>query len=263
MKKKIMALFGLVLCALIRIVSAQDKNVALLNAYATLSDRIGRAEAALKRGGRGDLENCEKEALFCLGKLPEHHEAHLLMSQVFYKRGEYVPALEHVRAAEEGFLKLTEAMTVMEQKRMKEQADSVAGLIDDVQDYTAADQAAKSRGSCQPYRYSKDLEDAKNKLIKEGRWTDKDPSQAMTQVPAEYRFWHGNCLFRLKRLPEAEAEYLLAVKINPAYAEAYNNLINLLYIEKRLDEARSLLSQAEAHKASIQPGLKKAVLEAR
>jgi tetratricopeptide (TPR) repeat protein len=260
MKKKIMVPFGLALCALIQIVSAQDKNVALLNEYSTLSDRIEKAEAALKRG---DLEKCEQEALACLGRLPEHHEAHLLMTQVFYKRGEYGPALEHVRAAEEGYLKLTEAMTVLEQKRMKAQTDSVAGLIDDVQNYTAADQAAKSRGSCQPDRYSKDLEDAKNKLIKEGRWTDKDPGQAMTQVPADYHFLHGNCLFRLKRLPEAEAEYLLAVKINPDYSEAYNNLINLMFMEKRLDEARSLLSQAEAHKASIQPGLKKAVLEAR
>ncbi len=257
MKNKSIAMFGLALCALIRIVSAQDKDVALLNEYSRLSDRIDKAAAAFKRG---DLDKCEKEVLFCLEKLPQHHEAHLLMSQVFSKRGEYPGALEHIRAAEDGYLKLTEAIAVVEQKRKKAQTDSVANLIDDVQDYASADSATKNRGSCQPDRYSKALEDAKNKLVKEGRWNEKDPAQMMTQVPADYHYLHGNCLFRLKRLPEAEAEYRLAVRINPAFGDAYNNLINILFMEKRLDEARALLAQAEAHKAPVHPGLKKAVL---
>ncbi|MEN6310662.1 MAG: tetratricopeptide repeat protein, partial [Acidobacteriota bacterium] len=214
MKIKSIAMFGLALCALIRIVSAQDKNVTLISGYSALADRIDKAAAALKRG---ELEKCEREALYCLGKLPQHHEARLLMSQVFYKRGEYAGALEHVRAAEDGYLKLTEAVAVLEQKRKKAQVDSMARLIEDVQEYESADSATKSRGSCQPYRYSKDLEDAKNKLAKEGRWNEKDPAQIMTQIPADYHYLHGNCLFRLKRLPEAAAEYQLAVKINPAY----------------------------------------------
>jgi len=260
MKNKSIVMFGLALCALIRIVSAQDKNVALLNGYSTLSDRIDKAAAALKRG---DLEKCEREALFCLEKLPQHHEAHLLMSQIFYKRGDFSGALEHVRAAEEGYLKLTEAMAVLEQQRKKAQTDSVAGLIDDVQETASADAATKNRGSCQPDRFSKALEDAKNKLIKEGRWNEKDPALMMTRIPADYHYLHGNCLFRLKRLQEAEAEYQLAVKINPAYGDAYNNLINILFMQKRLDEARALLARAEAHKASVHPGLKKAVLDAK
>lgn len=45
------------------------------------------------------------------------------------------------------------------------------------------------------------------------------------------------------------------------YREAYNNLINLLFMQKRLDEVRTFLSQAEAQRSAINSGLKKTVLE--
>jgi hypothetical protein len=77
------------------------------------------------------------------------------MSQVLYKRGEFEKALEHILAAEEGYLKLTEA-----------------------------DNAAKSRGSCQPDRYSKDLQDAKDTLTKEERWNEADPNQEVSPIRA-------------------------------------------------------------------------------
>lgn len=260
MKKAGLAFFGLALCAALRIVSAQDKNVALLNQYSALSEHADRAAAALKHR---DLEKCEREALVCLEKLPWHHEARLLMCQVLYKRGDFGGALDHIRAAEDGYLALTGAISAVEQQRKKAQTDSVAGLIDDVQEIGAADAATKGRGSCQPDRYSKALEDAKNKLIKDGQWNDDNPDQATMQIPAQYHYLHGNCLFRLKRLAEAAAEYQLAVRINPDYGDPYNNLINVLFMEKRLEQARAFLAQAEAHKAAVHPGLKQAVLDAK
>lgn len=259
MRKRQAILFWLALWALTQTVSAQDKNFTLLNGYTRLSDHIEKAKTDFRRG---NLAKCEQEALFCLERLPEHHEAHLLMSQVLYKRGEFGEALDHIQAAEEGYLKLTEAVSLSEKQKMMEKTENMAGLIDEVRDYTAADSAAKNRNSCQPDQYAKPLQDAKEKLIKEGRSAATDPKQKISQIPADYHYFHGNCLFRLKRLSEAEAEYLLAIKIDPRYGEAYNNLINLLFMQKRSDEARAFLSQAEAHKASIHPGLKKAVLEA-
>jgi tetratricopeptide (TPR) repeat protein len=258
MRKGKAVLFGLAFWALTQAIFPQDKNLALLGRYSSLSNHIEKAKTAFRRG---NMAKCEQEALFCLERLTRHHEAHFLMSQVLYQRGEFGKALEHIQAAEEGYLKLTEAVSLLEQQKLKEKTDSVASLFDDVQEYTVADNATKNRGSCQPDRYAKPLQDAKEKLIKEGRWDERDQGQMISQIPADYHYIHGNCLFRLKRLPEAEAAYLLAIKINPGYGEAYNNLINLLFMQKRLDEARACLSQAEAHKASIHPGLKKAVLE--
>ena len=64
----------------------------------------------------------------------------------------------------------------------------------------------------------------------------------------------------LKRTAEAEEEYRQAIRKDPDFGETYNNLINLLYAGGRVDAARAVLAQAEAHKAKVHPELKKAVL---
>lgn len=243
--------------ALVPAVSAQDKDLALLDEYARLSGRVDKAKAAFRRD---DLEKCEREARICLENLPEHHEAHLLMSQVLYKRGGFEAALDHILAAEAGYLKLTEAVALARLRKMNARADNVAGLIDEVDEAMAAELAAKSRGSCQVPAYTKIVQDAKTELIEEQGWGETDNGGEVSRVPAVYSYARGNALFRLGRIEEAEAAYRLAIDGDPRHAEAYNNLINILYSQHRLDEARAFLSQAEAHKAKVHPGLKKAVL---
>jgi tetratricopeptide (TPR) repeat protein len=258
MKKREVFLVGLAVWALAQAVPAQDKNLALLNEYSILSGHIEKAKTAFQRN---NLTKCEQEVIFCLERLAEHHEAHFLQSQILYKRGEFEKALEHIQAAEEGYLKMTEAAAVLEQEKMKEKMDSVGILIDDAREAAAAEDAANKRGSCAVERYGKAAQDAKDKLSKEERLDETGRGKEISPIPPNYLYFHGNCLFRLKRLPEAEAQYLQAIKADPRCGEAYNNLINLLFMEKRLDEARTYLSQAEAYEAVINPGLKKAVLE--
>jgi len=43
----------------------------------------------------------------------------------------------------------------------------------------------------------------------------------------------------LKERPAAEAQYRRALAKDPDLGEAYNNLINLLFMDGRLDEARA------------------------
>lgn len=258
MLKKIVFPAWLAACLLAQAIPAQDKDFNLLNEYSMLSSRIEKARTAFTKG---NLEKCEQEALYCLKKLADHHEAHYLLTQVLYKRGEFEKALGHIQAAEEGHLKMTEAAFSLEQRRKEEQMDLVGILIENAQVAEAAEKSATQRGSCGVNRFSKATQEAKEKLSKEESLDDTGRSQAYAQIPVNYFYSHGNCLFRLKRLPEAEAQYLRAIDTNPRYGEAYNNLINLLYMEKRLDEARVFAVKAEANQAAINPGLKKAVLE--
>jgi tetratricopeptide (TPR) repeat protein len=56
----------------------------------------------------------------------------------------------------------------------------------------------------------------------------------------DYAFAHNNLggsLYELKRYPEAEKEYKEALRLNPDYAEAHNNLGGLLRELKRYEEA--------------------------
>jgi pentatricopeptide repeat protein len=240
---------------LIQAAAAQETVV---NAYAGLSPHILKARAAFQRDR---LDKCEKEALFCLAKLPEHHEAHFLMSHVLYKRGELDPALEHIKAAEAGYLKLAKELALAGRKAGEGQSEDLLRVTEEIADLAGAYAASKSHGNGMSDVYERALVDSRQEMLKAESDRGRSAKQGdSATVPALYRFWHGNVLFRLERHDEAEAQYKLALAADPEFGETYNNLINLLYMEGRLDEARAVLAQAEAHKAKVQPGLKKAVL---
>ena len=244
----------LALAALVPLGSAQN---ALVNSYASLSPHIQKARAAFQKDR---LDKCEKEALFCLNMLAEHHEAHFLMSHVLYKRGELEPALDHIVAAETGYLKLGQELAVAGRQAGQGQSEQMLQVTEEIADLAGAYAASKSHGNGMSDIYERALVDSRQELLKaEGDRSKSDQQGAVVVVPALYRFWHGNVLFRLKRLDEAEAQYKLAIRTDPDFGETYNNLINLLYMDGRVDEARQVLTQAEAHKAKVHPGLKKAV----
>jgi tetratricopeptide (TPR) repeat protein len=264
MNKKSVILFGLALGVFIGIGPAQVRHVALVDEYSNLAGHIEEARSAFQRG---DLAACEKEAQFCLEKVADHHEAHFLIGQVLYKRGEFQKALERAKAAEVGFARWAVAVADLRQPPAHEQGDRLASLSDDVRAAEEAESAALGKESYELDRLTKATRDAKAKLSAVEKAADAEaaadggtPLQILP-IPANYHYFHGNCFFMLKRMPEAEAAYRLALKTDPDYGEPYNNLINLLFMERRLDEARALLAQAESHKAVVSPGLKKAVLE--
>jgi tetratricopeptide (TPR) repeat protein len=231
---------------------------AAVNAYAALSPHILKARAAFQKDR---LDKCEKEALFCLGKLAEHHEAHFLMSHVLYKRGELGAALEHIEAAEAGYLKLAKELALAGRKAGEGQSEDLLRVTEEIADLAGAYAASKSHGNGMSDVYERALVDSRQEMLKAEGDRGKSAKQGdSATIPALYRFWHGNVLFRLERLDAAEAQYRQAIATDPDFGETYNNLINLLYMDGRLDEARAVLAQAEAHKAKVHPGLKKAVL---
>ncbi len=258
-RKRILSLLLLAVGTIVPGVRAQDnRDLALMSAYTALTPHIERARTAFRK----DLpDKARMEILFCLERLPEHQEAHFLMAQVLYKKGDYAGALEHVRAAEEGYLRMAKAVAALEQQKLKNKSQAMDVLNEELEDIAAADAAVKNRGSCTPDRFAQALQESKEEMIKEqeARAT-VDPARDIGPVPAPYLYLHGNVLFMLKRTAEAETEYRQAIRKDPDFGETYNNLINILYAGGRVDEARAVLAQAEAHKAKVHPELKRAVL---
>lgn len=254
MKKGRLLPFCLALAVFVPRAGSQDS---LVNSYAALSPHIQKARSAFQKDR---LDKCETEALFCLERLPEHHEAHFLMSHVFYKQGEYGRALEHIEAAEAGFLRIGAALRLAGRQGVQSQSEDLLRVTDEIADLAGAYSIAKSHGNFTSDAYDRELQDSRQEMLKAQRDQTKGDAQGEAVIPALYRYWHGNVLFMLKRPAEAESQYRQAIRTDPDFRETYNNLINLLYAGGRLDEARAVLSQAEAHKAKIHPGLKKAVL---
>jgi tetratricopeptide (TPR) repeat protein len=255
MTRNRIAPLALAAAVLVQGIFAQD---ALINSYAALSPHIQKARAAFQKDR---LDKCEKEALFCLDKQPDHHEAHFLMSHVLYKRGEFGPALEHILAAEAGYLKIAKELSLAGRKAGQSQSEDMLRVTEEIADLAGAYAASKSHGNGMSEVYERALVDSRQEMLKaEGDRSKSEKQEDAATVPALYRYWHGNVLFRLKRVPEAEAQYRQAIGTDPDFGETYNNLINLLYMDGRLDEARAVLTQAEGHKAKVHPELKKAVL---
>jgi tetratricopeptide (TPR) repeat protein len=251
-KKSILAI---VLGTLTLGAAAQQTDLTILDKYKALLGLMDKARNAFEKG---DLAASDKELDKCLKSIPDHHEARYFKAQICYKQGDFAKGLEHMLAAESGYAHLASAMEDARVNKMMKDVEREEALADLI----PALQKAYEQSGCKPPTYQAAIIDAQNKLDE----TKNDKPDALRKgkptAPAEYLYFHGNCLLRLKRFTEAEEQYRDALAVDPAHANASNNLISLLYGQKRYAEALALLDQAEAQKIQIQAGLKKAVLDA-
>jgi len=249
------AILAIVLGTLALGAAARQMDLTILEKYKALIGSMDKARAAFEKG---DLAASDKELDRCLKSVPDHHEAHYFKAQIRYKQGDFAKSLEHMQMAESGYAHFAAAMEEARIDQMMKDVEREEALSDLI----PALEKAYEQSICKPPTYRAAIVDDQNKL--EQTKNDKPDSlrKAKSAAPAEYLYFHGNCLFRLKRYEEAEAQYRDALAADPAHANATNNLISLLYGQKRYTEALALLDQAEAQRIPIQVGLKKAVQDA-
>jgi len=247
--------FVLVLAALAAWCFAQTANLTLLEKYKTLLGTMDKARSAFDKGNG---TACERELDRCLKAVPDHHEAHYFKAQMRYKEGDFVKALDHMTAAENGYAHFLDVLEEAKVNQMMKDVDKEQALADLI----PALEKALDQSVCKPPTYMAAITDAKNKLDETKNEKPDALRKEKAAVPAEYQYFRGNCLYRLKRYEEAEFHYRGALEADPAHANATNNLLNLLYGQKRYADALAVLERADLLKVPVQEGLKKAVLDA-
>lgn len=245
--------FGIL--AVVGTVVSQQSDSAFIEKYKTQQPSIEKAKKALLRE---DYAKCDRELGRCFETLADHHEAHYLKAQMLYKQGDFAGALEHIQAAKAGHARLEAAIQRIQVEDLKKQISRMEDIADRLPEMADA----MDKANCSKPIWQGRILDAQNQLNEAKKEVASGLVGGKIAAPTEYDYFQGNCLFKLKRLDEAEAWYKSAVATDPLYANAYNNLINLLYAAKRFDEARYFLDRAEANKVHIIPGLRAAVLEA-
>lgn len=90
-----------------------------------------------------------------------------------------------------------------------------------------------------------DLENAKRRA-----------SSVPGDVPAELSLALGSAYFRSSALADAQREYEAALKVNPRFGEAHNNLAVVLMLQGRLPEAGEHLKSAEKAGFHVNPQFK-------
>lgn len=76
------------------------------------------------------------------------------------------------------------------------------------------------------------------------------------EVPAEFSLALGSAYFRSGAPEDAQREYEAALKVNPRFGEAHNNLAVLLMLQGRLPEASEHLKRAEKAGFHVNPQFK-------
>ena len=233
----------------------QQSDAAFIEKYKTQQPSIEKAKKALLRE---DYAKCDRELGRCFEMLADHHEAHYLKAQVLYKQGDFAGALDHIQTAKAGYARLQAAIQRIQAEDLKKQISKREDIADRLPELADA----MDKANCSKPIWQGRILDAQNQLNEANKEVASELVGRKIAAPAEYDYFQGNCLFKLNRLDEAETWYKSAVATDPLNANAYNNLVNLLYAEKRFNEARNFLDRAEANKVHIIPGLRAAVLEA-
>jgi len=206
-----------------------------------------------------DYRKAEKELKKCLKRMPEHSGAYFFLSQISYKWGNLEKSLEEIENAKKNYAYIgkvkanIEQLYILELQELKMQKEEKLELL---RQSLSRAQSASERSQIEAGlgTLEADIGTISSQLSR--------PLPSAEQMPADYFYFHGNILFKLKRYKEANSQYQEAIKINPQHGDAYNNLASLYYIAKQYQEALDYLEQAEANGAKINPEFKKAILKA-
>ncbi|MCP5109118.1 MAG: tetratricopeptide repeat protein [bacterium] len=180
----------------------------------------------------------------CLESYPKYSQADYFLSQIYYNQGDYIKAQEHIDKAKANYSTMANLLIASQQKYMetlRERRRELQDLLGDV-----------SPRESEPIK--KSISEIDSRL--------NEPIPVMAEGSAEYFYFHGNILMKLKKFNNAHAQYIQALKLNPKHGSASNNLANLYYMVKKYEKALEYLNQAEANGVKINPKFKAAILKA-
>lgn len=235
------------------LLAAPGEDISIFKRYRAQDHRIEEANRAVTARKFTDANRLLDA---CLKEIPDHYEAHFLLARMAYDGRDFAKALAHVEQAEHSLAEL-------DRRYRKEMADLVAQ--DAAEEQSAQDSLSElgSRGvdptGCSASLYLVKQSHLAYLELKKGHLFER---QNPFDIPGDYQFLHGNCLYRLGRRDEALGQFRQAVKQEPTHANAWNNLIALLLESHDLTQARAELARAEAAHVTLRPDLRKAVLEA-
>ena len=231
---------------------AQSKDFTIFpryNALTSAMDEIDRLVASRK------FEEAKERLKPCLAKIPDHFEAFYYLALMAYEAKDYGQALACMEQSQASLTEL-DCLYQVEMGALNASQDRREEQLEGALQHSDRGVGANNcrEGDVLALKLAITLEKHKRGPLM--------GTATPFATPKEYHFLHGNCLFRLGRFAEAKSQYEAALRVDPRYGHAWNNLINLLRVEGKVDQARACLREAEAAHVTVSPELAKAVLAA-
>lgn len=205
-----------------------------------------------------DWEGAAQQFNRCLETLPESPDACFGMAYICNQTGDITKALTWIEQAEKASLYLQQIWENQETSLFKSSQEERIRLLQLAEDLL---NNGMSVYSCKSNKLSAESSQVTQKARAITAKSDTDDSPFA--IPAEFYSLHGNLLFKLKRMQEAEAQYLKALAVAPSHERCLNNLINIYFVTGKIGQARSWLEKADQQKVKVNPGLEKAVRQAK
>lgn len=238
----------------------RSSNADLARKYRDANIVIVRARDAF---AKKNYDLARKEASAILAKLPEFAEANFMMAKLTYMEKDYPAALGYIEKAEAthlATLQLGQRMAGDRETSLRRRRDEQVGAVADLRGQLAVERDDQRRLILQT-----NIERGERIVADIDRILN-DPAAATAgadAIPAEYAFIHGNIFLRMGRADDAATQYIEALKLDPGYANAANNLASLYYSAKQYDKALEVLQGVESRGIGVNPELKQAVLAAK
>jgi pentatricopeptide repeat protein len=235
---------------------AQTNPVLEQDVQALLKMKQGQAQVTkgIDRFRAGDMTAARKILEACVAASPLSHEASFILAQICYRDSDFAGALNWINKADAGFVQLQETLARARENQSQIDIDKRQELGEIALDLL--NQSRHAQCSQEKLRLTGSQLDQKSKGL---HGEQNDALLTGLDLPPDYAYMQGNILFRLKRLDEAESWYKNAIHGNPQHVASYNNLINLLFMNHRLADARQWLEEAEKKNLKINQKLAQAI----
>lgn len=216
---------------------------------------VAAYEKALKLMDKKDLDGALDALVVSVQAMPDFPDSHFLMARILYSEKEFTRSLGEMVLAREGFERTADLRESMLKDRRRALSDRIRQKDVAISEQTSrmATVSPEQRQKIQMVIDRLQLE--RQDLLR----LVQESSQAPTLVPARYSCLHGNILLRLDRDPEAIAQYEEALKTDPGYGEAANNLASLYHVSGQNRKAMEIVTEAQKRGAKLHPELAKSI----
>ena len=240
-----------------RLVSAScllylDAMCSLAQAAAPVSEQAHREALDHYRAGQAlllaeNLAPAEQEFRIAIKLDPLLVLAHYSLGQVYMGMKQYPDAVKAFIACRQAHLDIAALQASDSVRTYQRYDEEIRELRDSVR--TIRSGVLKLQ---QPELSILKLENRINDLENSKRRASSIPGE----VPAELSLALGSAYFRSGALVDAQREYAAALKVNPRFGEAHNNLAVVLMLQGSLPEAGEHLKSAEKAGFQVNPQFK-------
>lgn len=206
-------------------------------------------KAGMQALGSEQYDKAEREFRDAVAMDPLYDAAFFGLGQVYMATKRYPEAVRAYRNSRDAFNAAISAEMTGALNSEKRLRDQIQGLKDEVnrQERMSAAQNPQILGAIS--RNRDQIRQLESRL-------NRSNTAGPPPVPSGLSLALGSAYFRTGDLESAEREYLEAVKVDPRFGEAHNNLAVLYLTTGRLDQADREVALAEKAGFKVNPGLK-------